>query len=690
MSYGAKQPFENNFTRIPAVVPSTPVHTVFDEFFSARNGNDDVADIFAAFGKYLTAKHPEARFRVDSASMDEDWAFIAAAKAIGLVAHERQSGGRNTSEKSVETFLTRVDSWNSTQSTDEIVTAMLDVLPGSNLSVPGKLLKRITRFAVGAFASAKTPLDVITRGLLGANAMRNRVTRFELYKPNSALPDLVKAEEKYDQARKVLAEKRAQLHKAYTSKKYSKEENDKFKKAFDDASAQLDEASSPSISVSELVKVLNFSEPGVSLLMSQLFDPTHMHHRLCTACFLYFITTAEIPEDQHHYLNFMYPVFDPAFKDKQKLKVMTREMLTLCSNGNIYMTVDEGHFYNVFPPMQLLWHELVRGMFLGAVSCCVDVSFAYSDIDAEISRIRSEQVPLNCWNRRTWLRTWKETKSDAWRHRRAVKQLQSTTEHVVYYCTHHGALPKGKKTLTQVPDNVTLLKVGIAGELSVTKQFATKTTTGADMHCKIVARNVLMKYVDLDTRGGGFELVASGAYYPELRLASADDTAYRSLFKCGLNPIDMDPTQKKVNSLSGVLKMVSEDARKHGHMAFLIVVACQSTDDVHVQTNGLASTFSSLRPDNDNRTMRVRRGKDIENIDSVELVEQSYDRRKLPRRRPPKLPRLQEVSIPVPVHAAVSRSIDNARMPWRGGAVSPRRAWIAGLAVVTLVAAFAH
>ena len=301
------------------------------------------------------------------------------------------------------------------------------------------------------------------------------------------------------------------------------------KKAFDDASAQLDEASSPSISVSELVKVLNFSAPGVSLLMSQLFDPTHMHHRLCTACFLYFITTAEIPEDQHHYLNFMYPVFDPAFKeDKQKLNVMTREMLKMFSEGQIYMTAYEGHFYNVFPPMQLLWHELVRGMFLGAVSCCVDVSFAYSDIDAEISRIRSEQVPLNCWNRRTWLLTWKETKSDAWRDRQAVKQLQgpSTTEHVVYFCTHHGALPKVKNTLTQVPDNVTLLKSGIAGEVSITKNFQTKTITGADMHCKLVARNVLMKYMDLDCKGAGFELVASGAYYPELRLASADDTSY--------------------------------------------------------------------------------------------------------------------------------------------------------------------
>ncbi len=581
-----EQPMIQTVTKKTESQQTKKLHSIFDDFFSTYSSSGpqaidakSVADSLDAFAQHLQ-KYPDTVIHVDSDKMNEDWTHINASRVLRLAGYvEITKGGSDEAKRkqNVANFMTAVNRFDPSidNGAKDVVSTLIEVISStSKVLVCDHILKgRILRFAVGAFASAKSHFEVLYRGLLGATVFSFK-----------------------------------------SGKKYGE-----------------------SISTTELSKVLQFPSTSVSshLLFSQLFSPTNSLSRISTACFLYFITRVDIPENkyEYEYLNFLFPIMDNKYEDKKILRKITSDMLKLFSEGNIYIAENESHEYTLFPPLRLLWHELVRGLLLGALSCCVEEPpiYTYRTMDIEIARLVNSVGP-RCYNRRDWLETWKTTREKQYLVMKKKKQTETNNKrqptHVLYLNQYHGKIDD-TQPLVQVPSNVTLVKNGIMGDLSCIRE---KDHLSCD-----ALRNQEESFESIVTRidhmNSGLEIVSGGSYYPEINLDGNEDTDIKfGLLRCIPPQKELD-RERKLKKLSALLEIASKDARENGCLALVYVESCQATRNIHLQTLGLASASNTLRNTTYKKPLKLAvDAKDRRFFDTRKAIALSNARRKNPNR----------------------------------------------------------
>jgi hypothetical protein len=341
-----------------------------------------------------------------------------------------------------------------------------------------------------------------------------------------------------------------------------------------------------------------------TLLLSSMASRTDPLHRIYTAAFLYFVShvdpddpgDAALIESAGPALALMHPLTKSSgFRIHASVRETARGVLEAHAGRIVPSAPGEDAVYNtVFPPLTLVWHELVTGAILRALFYC-----AYSQTRRArlLASLRGIKHP---WSTETLARhlasVSTETSSDCdsldplkvgrfYRSRaadvRLVKREQSMPDHVLVLVDAHGAIDDSGPNIV-VPDNVTMVKVGIAG-----RDTLPAMQSGDAFHCK-------MRFDRLtrDHAGGGSDVVPPNSVYPEVFLRGAPDKEYRA-FRCDtetvLHGFGPSPTR-----LSDVLRKASESAASSGHMALVVVNSCQKTCDVNRVSVGTDTVFSAL------------------------------------------------------------------------------------------------
>ena len=461
------------------------------------------------------------------------------------------------------------------------------------------------------------------------------------------------------------------------------------KKALDD----LD-----SIAPTALCEVLSDYATAVSsnLLLRHLFRPDHIKCRIATACFLYFVSHAHIPDTKHYrYLNFLYPLMNitvpqtsAASEQVQKLQAITSNVLDAYDARRIYIPPTENTKFAIFPPLELFWHELVRGMLLGALwNCLPDASFplSHATIDADIRRARNYLLLRKCHNSRTWLQDF----SKKWKQPEHYKaQSMQRDHHLFFVNSYHGGI--FQKKLVQIPFNVTLIKQGVMGSLSVSSdQVMTPENIQQDP-------NPGEAMVNRDSFRQGLEIITSGNFYPEIDLKpdSSDNIGLQRID----TRVDLD-TARKITTLSQLLNEVSQNAYNEGRNAIVFVAACQYTKDIDHQTIGLATVFSTMRSYEGQITFETSTGPRI--IDYARMLKlsnlirsaQVENHQRFSQANGKRIHSPDKVDVPLELRFCIAKAIQNActkHAQQGAGYNNGRRAAVVLLSVVTVLAAFAH
>jgi hypothetical protein len=336
------------------------------------------------------------------------------------------------------------------------------------------------------------------------------------------------------------------------------------------------------------------------MLLSQLWDQNNVKYRIFTACFLYFITTADVSDIDD--FNFMVPVYLSDAKDA--IRTQVREILELYSKKQPYLTATEAQTYDMYPHEGLFWYELVNGLLASNLLCCVprekgselkkmfDKNASYtmnSYARYLIDFMKSNNIACSA-NNKMWQIQCEASDVRPLVKRQSYSDLSEIPENVLYICRIHGSLVEAK--LVTIPFNVTLVKLGMCTKLTRIDEEAFYRL------CSLNDTDITYQTYYEDVVFGGCEIVIPGSTYPELYLR--DDTA--RIYRCDDKEKQLDPS-KSVHYLSQLLDLVSKNVAIKQQHAIVYLSACQQvhSQDPHFKdphqdrfTTALSNAFPAL------------------------------------------------------------------------------------------------
>jgi len=342
----------------------------------------------------------------------------------------------------------------------------------------------------------------------------------------------------------------------------------------------------------------------MEMLLKKLGDATDTMHRVCNACFLYFvthITDFDSYKDLLFGIRFMYPIMRASGNEDlhKRVQKTSEEVLESFCTGPFSHSEEEGFvYYDVFPSFGILWHELVSGL-MARHYCCVllhnDQPFNFDKTCYSVNQLLTEsedKVRLGIAEKSLSF-DYDFERDCAGRLPDLKRRPYNEADHVALFGFYHGSIRDKLKNVT-VPNNVTMVVTGQAG------RFA--GTTGIDFNCDRIM-NDLHVLSNNEFYHGGCEIVPCGAVYPNLHMKNVDKEPYMGLFGCKTDKSIKKPKEKiehlipnttRPILLNKILEIVSNRADKSGQMALLFISGCQSTDLGEKVSVGTDATYQAI------------------------------------------------------------------------------------------------
>jgi hypothetical protein len=451
----------------------------------------------------------------------------------------------------------------------------------------------------------------------------------------------------------------------------------------------------------------------LQMVLRKVSDAVGTMHRVCNACFLYFVThITDFNKEKNKLLfdiRYMYPIMQYSGNEDlhKRVKKTTEDVLESFCTGPFSHSEEEGFvYYDVFPSFGILWYELVSGL-MARHYCCVllnnnkPLNFIITcySVDQLLMEV-TEQIKIGIAEKTLSLSFDYDLERDCVeRLPTLTRRPWSETDHVVLFGFYHGIVDARVPNVT-VPNNVTMVVLGTTGR-GLDRDI--RTTCGDFMDDLHVLSNS-------EVRSSGCEIVPGGCVYPNLCMINKDLDPVMGLFGCNQNKSieHLIPNDKSDIWLDRILKTASDHVHKSGKMALLFISSCQDTDIGEKVSVGTDATYQAIN--NLPKTIPVITfdGKKLPDFDVHRVIQNSIDKRKrqhdlflhlLQQKKNPKYIEAEKVVPKTRLHA-VQRALDNKRR-WdsstrvppstiRGGALSCRPGvpfWT--LVVVTVLAALA-
>ena len=445
-------------------------------------------------------------------------------------------------------------------------------------------------------------------------------------------------------------------------------------------------------------------DPSLPLVMQMVLekvgDATDTMHRVCNACFLYFVTQITDFDDNLFDIRYMYPITKVSGNTElhKRVKSTSERVLNSFCIGPFSYSEDEGFvYYDVFPSFGILWHEIVSCLMARHYCCvllandkelnfdtkCYSVNQLLTAVDKQIKKENAEN----------------NLSFDYVFERDCVERLPNLTrrpyneeDHVVLFALYHGVINDRVQNVT-VPNNVTMVVMGTSGRVCSKYTDHTCESLLKDLH--------LLSNSELNN--SGCEIVPGGGVYPNLDMANTDSERFFGLYGCGKKKTRLIPLESKRITLEFILQKTSDHAHKYGQMALLFMSGCQETRVGEKVSVGTDATYQAINilP----KTIKVVTfdGKKIPDFNVHRVIQDSLNKRKAQRiflqnmHYDPRHILQKEHVVPDERLAAVQRALDKKRYKemWNtytrvpGGSVGRSRVPFWTLVVVTVLAALA-
>ena len=331
------------------------------------------------------------------------------------------------------------------------------------------------------------------------------------------------------------------------------------------------------------------------MILQRIQNKNDLKNRIYTACFLYFVTTANVSHERA--FDFMAPLVrnDEA---KAKVKNTVTEVIRKYAEFETYIAHNEGDLYDIYPHMDLFWHELVDGLQVGRLLCCMEDSdreAIWNKFDKTSDYlVQSYMIYLLRLAKENNITFRDNTNSfldcDIKRVPRLPKRNVASPDHSLYVYAVHGSCESrftkhAEIVSVAMPYNLTMIKVGLMEE--ITKFTLSSLNTMCDE--KKVLDNLAFRTDDMN----GCDIVVPGQHYSQLYLGKK----VKDMFVC------VDSRQKVISvpddiMLSDLVEIVSKDAINSKKHALLMLISCQEVDnDDHRdrRTNALITPHTALR-----------------------------------------------------------------------------------------------
>lgn len=543
------------FTAIPVYnsKTATPMNDLIEKYFSQRSKSYAKLDIeleFRLFAAFLETK-PDTEVRIDPKDANVE-AVIAAFQvgAIQFIAPETTGGKDYTDDtirskkRAIAKFKTAVQEWSSKQNINTLNAIYDEIINVANY-VPQQIL---------VCDSSQTYKNIFRFMIVSVSSSENILFTLLSGAAANFITGIVKKTSKL-------------LTELYTGK-----------------------------SVSKMTEML---------LMSVMHKNGTMH-RVCNACFLYFVTRVDVLDANIkkllHGIRFVYPVMAASSNTAlvERVRETADDVLTSFCESHFSHSDKEGFVYTViFANFKLLWYEIVPGLVLRFLFCChyskkqtfPEYTKQYS-VDQLLLDIKGTNIDIGrCPS------AWEIQEECVSRIPTIERRPWDDKDYVALFCWTHGSVIDTKDNIT-IPDNVILVKMGVTGRRTVHNSviLANKLTKSCTEYTKD-----LHNMFTYDAYNSGCEIVPSGVVYPNLALHGDTKELEKlgGLFGCNEDKslqILLD-IGNKTTTLEKVLDIAYQHAKKTGQNALVFLTSCQSTEigeKVSVGTDAVYQAINNL------------------------------------------------------------------------------------------------
>lgn len=396
----------------------------------------------------------------------------------------------------------------------------------------------------------------------------------------------------------------------------------------------------------------------VELLLCTIVNKSNPRHQVYNACFLYYVASKKLNKQK---IPFIDDLFEPVSnEDVEKIRNESDNFINFIVNKTDNELIGTYDFFDPFLP-ELLLDEVVPGLILAKMFC----HFNEENKQKIIQRVNEKKFICSL---ESLSKLFYEKKGEAVQNVQKCSPLSSykvinkedddddAKKLMSYYiCSAHGELAseaakrdakKSTKNISNdiVPDNVVLIKLGRVGEQVLIDDINNTGDEAAKIQeiQYICSRNLNDLLLRGDTKNSACDVLAPGCALPSMTLRG-DASFFSGIYDCtNYDTIEYyDDTQNYL--FQDALTRVSEEAYETGHMALLVLIACQITADTGMIALGNIANRYYIRLGRKYTVVSMERNL---NFEPESIIQEAYAIRHPPPRTPPVTTPPQQQSSP--------------------------------------------